>query len=60
MAHLLSRRDLDFLLYEWLDITSLTEREKFSAHSRETFDGVLDLSADLAEKLFAPHNKAGD
>ena len=60
MAHTLSRRDLDFLLYEWLDITSLTEREKFSAHSRETFDGILDLSADLAEKLFAPHNKAGD
>ncbi|GED97119.1 acyl-CoA dehydrogenase [Gordonia crocea] len=60
MAHLLSRRDLDFLLYEWLDVTALTARERFSAHSRETFDGVLDLSADLAEKLFAPHNKAGD
>nr|WP_212763256.1 acyl-CoA dehydrogenase [Gordonia araii] len=57
---MLSRRDLDFLLYEWLDITSLTTRERFSAHSRETFDGVLDLSAELAEKLFAPHNKAGD
>ncbi|MFT4201373.1 acyl-CoA dehydrogenase [Gordonia sp. (in: high G+C Gram-positive bacteria)] len=60
MAHLLSRRDLDFLLYEWLDITSLTQRERFAAHSRETFDGVLDLSADLAAKLFAPHNKAAD
>ncbi len=60
MAHLLSRRDLDFLLYEWLDVTSLTERDRFAAHSRETFDGVLDLSAELAEKLFAPHNKAAD
>ncbi|QKT06564.1 acyl-CoA dehydrogenase [Gordonia sp. X0973] len=60
MAHLLSRRDLDFLLYEWLDITSLTTREKFGAHSRDTFDGILDLSQDLAAKLFAPHNKAGD
>lgn len=60
MAHLLSRRDLDFLLYEWLDITSLTDRDRFSAHSRDTFDGVLDLSSEMAGKLFAPHNKAGD
>jgi len=60
VAHLLSRRDLDFLLYEWLDITSLTDRDRFSARSRDTFDGVLDLSSEMAGKLFAPHNKAGD
>ncbi|EME15247.1 acyl-CoA dehydrogenase N-terminal domain-containing protein, partial [Rhodococcus triatomae] len=56
----LSRRDLDFLLHEWLDVTSLTERKRFAEHSRETFDAVLDLSADIAVKHFAPHNKKAD
>ncbi|MGQ4599311.1 acyl-CoA dehydrogenase C-terminal domain-containing protein [Nocardia sp. R6R-6] len=57
---LLSRRDLDFLLYEWLDAERLTERERYAEHSRETFDAVLELSEQLATKYFAPHNKRGD
>ncbi len=57
---LLSRRDIDFLLYEWLDVGSLTRRERFSEHSRETFDGLLDLCEDLATRYFAPHNKKND
>jgi alkylation response protein AidB-like acyl-CoA dehydrogenase len=57
---LLSRRDLDFLLYEWLRVDELTKRQRFAEHSRETFDGVLDLSEELAEKYFAPHNKKSD
>lgn len=57
---LLSRRDLDFLLYEWLRVEELTERPRFAEHSRETFDGVLDLCAQLAERYFAPHNKKSD
>ena len=56
----MSRRDLEFLLYEWLDVEALTSRERFSAHSRETFDAVLELSADIATKCFAPANKIGD
>ncbi|WFN94822.1 acyl-CoA dehydrogenase [Gordonia sp. LUNF6] len=60
MTHALSRRDLDFLLYEWLDVESLTSRERFADHSRETFDGVLDLTADLADKYFIPHNRLAD
>ncbi|MGW0041441.1 acyl-CoA dehydrogenase [Rhodococcus sp. NPDC003348] len=56
----LSRRDLDFLLYEWLDVTTLTERKRFAEHSKETFDAVLDLSAEMAIKHFAPHNKKAD
>lgn len=57
---LLSRRDLDFLLFEWLRVEELTERPRFADHSRETFDGVLDLCAQLAERYFAPHNKKSD
>ena len=57
---LLSRRDLDFLLYEWLRVDELTKLERFAEHSRETFDGVLDLCEQLATRYFAPHNKKSD
>ncbi|MDT5139060.1 MAG: hypothetical protein QOD58_3322 [Mycobacterium sp.] len=57
---LLSRRDLDFLLFEWLRVGELTKRERFSEHSRETFDDVLDLCEQLATRYFATHNKKGD
>ncbi|KZF13191.1 acyl-CoA dehydrogenase [Rhodococcus sp. EPR-157] len=56
----LSRRDIEFMLYEWLDVESLTTRPRFAEHSRDTFDAVLDLSADMAAKFFAPHNKLAD
>lgn len=59
-SKLLSRRDVDFLLYEWLRVDELTKRARFAEHSRDTFDGVLDLSEELAEKYFAPHNKKSD
>ncbi|MBC8091242.1 MAG: acyl-CoA dehydrogenase [Pseudonocardia sp.] len=57
---LLSRRDLDFLLHEWLDVTALTARERYAEHSRETFDAALDLSEQVATEHFAPHNRAAD
>ncbi|HEY0486863.1 MAG TPA: acyl-CoA dehydrogenase [Mycobacteriales bacterium] len=57
---LLSRRDLDFLLYEWLDVETLTKRERYAEHSRQTFDAVLDLSARIATEQFGPHYKKSD
>ena len=36
------RETLDFLLHDWLDAGSLTQRERFADHSRETFDAVFD------------------
>ncbi|MGH8964687.1 MAG: acyl-CoA dehydrogenase family protein, partial [Actinomycetes bacterium] len=57
---ILSRRDLEFLLYEWLDVEKLTALDRFTEHSRETFDGVLDLCEQLATRYFAPHNKLSD
>ncbi|WIM95222.1 acyl-CoA dehydrogenase [Actinoplanes oblitus] len=59
-SKVLSRRDLDFLLYEWLDVESLTGRERFAEHSRETFDAFLDVSQQIAERDFAPHNRKND
>ena len=57
---ILSRRDLDFLLHEWLDVESLTKRARFTEHSRETFDAVLDLAERIATEHFAPHNRKAD
>jgi len=60
VSKVFSRRDLEFLLYEWLDVESLTARERFAEHSRETFDAFLDVSAQIAERDFAPHNRKND
>ena len=57
---LLSRRDLDFLLHEWLEVGALTSRERYREHSREVFDAVLDLAEQLATRHFAPHNRRND
>ncbi|HLM52933.1 MAG TPA: acyl-CoA dehydrogenase [Pseudoxanthomonas sp.] len=57
---LLSRRDLEFLLYEWLDVPALAAAERYADHSRETFDAVLDTCDRMAEELFAPHNQKAD
>ncbi|UGY90306.1 acyl-CoA dehydrogenase [Streptomyces gobiensis] len=57
---LLSRRDLDFLLRQWLDTEELTRRPRYEEHSRQTIDAVLDLSEQLATRYFAPHNKRND
>src|SRR5690606_20601956 len=57
---LLSRRDLDFLLYEWLDVEALTKRPRFAEHDRSTFDAMLDLSEQIATEHFATHNKKND
>jgi alkylation response protein AidB-like acyl-CoA dehydrogenase len=59
-SQIMSRRDLDFLLYEWLDVEALTARDRYAEHSRETFDGVLHLAEQLATDQFAPHNRASD
>ncbi|MGY1811620.1 acyl-CoA dehydrogenase [Blastococcus sp. SYSU D00820] len=57
---ILSRRDLDFLLYDWLDVESLVKRPRFAEHSRETFDAVLELAEEIATEHFAPHNRTAD
>jgi alkylation response protein AidB-like acyl-CoA dehydrogenase len=57
---LISRRDVEFLLFEWLSVTRLTERPMFADHSRQTFDATLDIYAEIAHAEFAPHNKEVD
>ena len=57
----MSTRDtLDFLLYDWLGVERLTQRERFADHSRATFDAVLDTCERLARDKFAPFNRLLD
>jgi alkylation response protein AidB-like acyl-CoA dehydrogenase len=60
LSRIFSRRDVDFLLYEWLDVPALTARERYAEHSRETFDAFLDVAEQIAERNFAPHNRRND
>lgn len=54
------RSTLDFLLYDWLHAESLSERERFADHSRETFDAVLDTCERIARDKYAPFNRTVD
>jgi alkylation response protein AidB-like acyl-CoA dehydrogenase len=55
-----SRRDIAFLLYEWLGVERLTQRPRYAEHTRETFDAALDIGERIATELFAPHNRKSD
>ena len=54
------RPTLDFLLYDWLDVESLQQRERFADHTRETFDAVLDTCERIAREKYAPFNRLVD
>ncbi|WER44461.1 acyl-CoA dehydrogenase [Cupriavidus sp. WKF15] len=60
MSLILSRRDLNFVLYEWLKAEELSHIPRYADHSRETFDAALDTCEKIATDLFAPHNKKND
>jgi alkylation response protein AidB-like acyl-CoA dehydrogenase len=57
---ILSRRDVDFLLFEWLQVPALLARERFAEHSSETLTSVLDSYERIATEMFAPHNRRND
>jgi butyryl-CoA dehydrogenase len=54
------RDTLDFLLYDWLKVTQLTQRPRFADHSRETFDAVLNTCERIAREKYAPFNRLVD
>ena len=54
------RDTVDFLLYDWLQVEHLNQRERFADHSRETFDAVLDTCERIARDKYAPHNRTVD
>jgi butyryl-CoA dehydrogenase len=54
------RPTIDFLLYDWLAVESLTSRPRFAEHSRETFASVLDACERIALERLAPFNRIAD
>ena len=60
MSSILRRRDLSFLLFEWLDVEALLARPRYGGHSRESFDTMLNTCERIATELFATHAKASD
>ena len=59
-SKILSRRDLEFILFEMLEVDTLAARPRYADHSRETFNAALDTCERIATDLFAPHNKKND
>ena len=57
---LIDDRDIEFLLYEFLDTQALLERPRYQEHSREIFNNTLDTAKTIAHKYFANHNTKGD
>jgi len=57
---LLDRRDLDFLLFDWLKIEALFARPRYADHARDTVAAVLDLSERFAAGAFLPALKPSD
>jgi len=54
------RPTLDFLLFDWLKVETLTQRPRFADHSRDTFDAVLDTCERIAREKYAPFNRLVD
>jgi butyryl-CoA dehydrogenase len=57
---LLSDRDVDFLLYEVLDVERLCALPYFAEHSRQTFDLFLGSARRLARDVLLPSYRAVD
>jgi len=56
----ISRRDLDFLLFDWLDVDTVLASSKFGDHDSDSVSAILDLSQTIADDHFAPHYKSAD
>jgi hypothetical protein len=59
-SKILNPRDIEFILYELLDIESVTAWPRFAEHGRATFDAALETAGKIATEKFAPHNRKAD
>ncbi len=61
MANLISdRRDIDFVLYEQLDVSALTKLPKYKSFNRKTFDLIISEARNFALKELLPTWVDGD
>lgn len=52
-----SRRNINFMLYEVMDVLSLANYTYFSAHDIESYNMVLDVADNIAERYMRPFLK---
>ncbi|MBN8867202.1 MAG: acyl-CoA dehydrogenase [Solirubrobacterales bacterium] len=60
MTDILSRRDVQFMLNEWLDVSRLAGRDRFAGQTVDDWADVLELAEQVASEQFAPHNRKAD
>ena len=54
------RADLDFLLFDWLDVESLAKLPRFLGQTVEDYRAFLDLGERIAREKFLPAYKVSD
>ncbi|MFK8029066.1 MAG: acyl-CoA dehydrogenase [Gammaproteobacteria bacterium] len=54
MSFIVSRRDLDFYLYEFLQTEQMFRTERYSDYDRDTVTAMLDAAQAIAEQEFYP------
>ena len=54
MSMIVNRRDIDFYLYEMLDLEELLKNDRYQEHDRDTVTAILDLAQQIAEEAFLP------
>ncbi|MBI5845878.1 MAG: acyl-CoA dehydrogenase [Deltaproteobacteria bacterium] len=54
------KRDMEFVLYEQMDLEGLAKAERYTEFNRKTCDLILNEARNLAVKEILPTNKEGD
>ena len=54
MSMIVNRRDLDFILYETLDLETILKSERYADYDRASLDAMMDLCQSVAEDQFLP------
>ncbi|UOM33135.1 acyl-CoA dehydrogenase [Acuticoccus sp. I52.16.1] len=57
---MIARREIEFWLYDWLQVDRLATLPRFEGQTREDWDAVLDLAERMAASDFLPCNKIAD
>lgn len=60
MAYLVNERDIDFTLFEWLNIGALTQYDDFKEQNPDLYKMVLTEALKFARNELDPLNKKGD
>ena len=60
MSKILSRRDMDFILFEWLQVDALLDNQLYSEHDKETIQATIDLAELIATDYFQSANRVAD